>query len=279
MRILTLLAALLAALVLNFSAVPAGDKTKEKQKKDKALILKTFAEEFILLTPGKGKFPESFMMGSEKGGYPSERPARKVTFKGPFAMARYEITQELYEAVMGNNPSKWKGPRNAVELVTWAEANAFCRKATEELRAAKLIEEGEEIRLPTEAEWEYACRAGTTTAFSFGNSLEDIDAYCWYKGNSKGHDPPVGKKEANPWGFYDMHGYNWEWCLDGWQPDYKKAPEDGSAVMAADKDRRVIRGGSWADPADWARSAYREGFPASGKNDTLGFRCVKTKKG
>jgi len=257
------------------ASVHSGDKKKPAEKKDKAVILKTFADEFIALTPGKGKHPESFVMGSEKAGYPSEKPARKVTFRHPFAMAKYEVTQELYEAVMGENPSKWKGPRNAVELVTWAEANAFCQKATKELRASKLIAADEEIRLPTEAEWEYACRAGTSTAFSFGNDIEKIDPFCWYRGNSAGFDPPVGKKEANPWGFYDIHGYNWEWCADGWQPDYKKAPTDGSAVTLAQKGQRVIRGGSWADPADWSRSAYRKGFPADDKNDTLGFRCVK----
>lgn len=277
MRHLLFFSAFLALLSIALPALESGDKPEPK-KKDKAAILKTFAEEFILLTPGKGKYPESFLMGSKKGGNPSERPSRKVTFKSPFALARYEVTQELYEAVMGHNPSKWKGPRNAVELITWEEAKEFCRKASAELRAQKLLEEGEEIRLPTEAEWEYGCRAGTTAAYSFGNSLDDIDAYCWYKGNSKGFDPPVGKKEANPWGFFDMHGYNWEWCQDGWQPDYKKAPADGSAVKEADKNRRVMRGGSWADPADFARSAFRAGHAGDGKNDTLGFRCVKAKK-
>jgi formylglycine-generating enzyme required for sulfatase activity len=266
------------AFLLATPALPQGDKPKAK-KKEKALILKTFGEEFVLLTPGKGKHPESFTMGSEKGGYPSEKPAHKVTFKNSFAMARYEVTQELYEAVMGDNPSKWKGPRNAVELVTWEEANEFCRKATKELIAQKLMDEGDEIRLPSEAEWEYACRAGTATAFSFGNDVDEIDTFCWYKGNSKGHDPPVGKKGANPWGFYDMHGYNWEWCADGWQENYQKATGDGSPVREADKGKRVIRGGSWADPSDFARSAYREGRPAAAKDDTLGFRCVKAKKG
>lgn len=255
----------------------SGEKKKPTEKKDRGLILKTFMEEFIELTPGKGKYPESFTMGSEKGGYPSEKPAHNVTFKYSFAMAKYEVTQELYEAIVGNNPSKWQGPRNAVELVTWEDANEFCRKATKELRKEKLLGEDEEIRLPSEAEWEYACRAGTKTAYSFGNDIEKIDPYCWYKGNSKGFDPPVGKKEANPWGFYDMHGYNWEWCADGYQPTYKNAPDDGSAVKEAEKNRRVIRGGSWADPADYSRSAFRESLPADQKNDTVGFRCVKAK--
>src|SRR5262245_4955391 len=256
--------------------LPAGLDSGEKPKKDKGTILKTFVEEFIVLTPGTKPYPESFVMGSDKRGNQSEKPAHKVTLKGPFALAKYEVTQELYEAVMGNNPSKWKGPRNAVELVTWADANEFCKKATQELRERKLIGEKEEIRLPTEAEWEYACRAGTTTPFSFGADLADIDPYCWYKGNSKGFDPPVGKKAANPWGFYDMHGYNWEWVADGWQPDYKKAPADGSAVVKGEKGMHVIRGGSWADPADHARSAFRMGFAAGEKNDTIGFRCAKT---
>jgi formylglycine-generating enzyme required for sulfatase activity len=258
------------------SSAPSGAKAK---KKDKELILKTFTEEFITLTPGKGAHPESFIMGAAKAGYASEKPAHEVTFKYSFALARYEVTQELYEAVVGHNPSKWKGPRNAVELVSWEDANEFCKKATKELRERKLIGDDEAIRLPSEAEWEYACRAGTKTAFSFGSDLEEIDAFCWYKGNSKGFDPPVGQKAANAWGFFDMHGYNWEWCQDDWQPDYRKAPDDGSAQKDAEKGRRVIRGGSWADPADFARSAFREGRPATAADDTVGFRCVKAKMG
>jgi formylglycine-generating enzyme required for sulfatase activity len=143
----------------------------------KAEILKQFAGEFVKLTPGQGKFPASFTMGSNHKD--DEKPPHKVTFAYPFAMAKYEVTQELYYVVMDENPSKWKGPRNAVEVVSWQQANEFCEQATKALRTAKLIGADETIRLPSEAEWEYACRAGTTTAWSHGDGLDELGVYCW----------------------------------------------------------------------------------------------------
>jgi formylglycine-generating enzyme required for sulfatase activity len=240
-------------------------------------ILKRFIKEFVPLTPGKGKYPASFQMGSGKDGSKKEQPAFKVTFKAPFALARYEVTQELYEAIMGRNPSRWKGPRNSVEMVSWKEANDFCRKVTAELRRRKLLVKDEVIRLPTEAEWEYACRAGSTTLYSFGNSAKELKKHAWYKDNSKGEDPPVGKKRPNAWGLYDMHGYVWEWCLDAWHPNYKGAPTDGSAWEARDAKERVLRGGSWKDDADHCRSGYRHHLTPDQRDDAVGFRCVRSR--
>jgi formylglycine-generating enzyme required for sulfatase activity len=266
---LAMLAAILSA------GIGAGQEMKFPDPTPrKAEILKQFAGEFVLLTPSQGKFPASFIMGSRQND--AEKPPRKVAFAYPFAMAKYEVTQELYHVVMGDNPSKWKGPRNAVEVVSWQQANDFCDKATKELRAAKLIGATETVRLPSEAEWEYACRAGTTTAWSHGDALDDLGVYCWYKANSKGHDPPVGAKKPNPWGLYDMHGYNWEWVADAWAPDYTDAPTDGGPRQLPDVKDRVIRGGSWADAADAARSSARHHVPAATRGDTIGFRCVKT---
>jgi formylglycine-generating enzyme required for sulfatase activity len=240
-------------------------------------ILKLFAEEFVLLTPGKDKFPAEFTMGSSDEKAPaSERPAHKVTFKRPFAIAKYEVTQELYWVVMGNNPAKWQGPRNSVEMVTWAEAVEFCEKVTNELRKRKLIAPNEGIRLPSEAEWEYACRAGTTTTWSFGDNVADIGDYAWYAKNAPGNDPPVGRKKPNPWGLHEMHGYVSEWCLDLAHGSYEeKAPTDGSAWLGAKVPLRVIRGGSFADAPEVQRSAARQFVPADTKNDKIGFRCVK----
>jgi formylglycine-generating enzyme required for sulfatase activity len=198
-----------------------------------------------------------------------------VTFKSEFAIGKYEVTQELYEAVIGKNPSKWKGTRNSVEMVSWDDANEFCRKVTLELRERKLLKENEVIRLPSEAEWEYACRAGSKAAYSFGDKVDDLKDYAWYKANSKGEDPPVGKKKPNEWGVYDMHGYVWEWCSDTWHKNYEGAPTDGSAWMTHDEKEHVIRGGSWADDAESARSAFRAHKPADHRSDTIGFRCVR----
>src|SRR5262249_50655575 len=160
----------LVAVLAAFGAVPGPSAPRSKDD-----ILKLFHDEFVTLTPGAGKFPAKFTLGSGGDAPKEEQPAHEVTFSHSFhevtfshsfALAKYEVTQELYEAVMGKNPSKWKGPRNSVEMVSWEEANEFCRKATDELRTRKLLGADEVIRLPSEAEWEYACRAGTKTAYS-----------------------------------------------------------------------------------------------------------------
>jgi formylglycine-generating enzyme required for sulfatase activity len=176
---------------------------------------------------------------------------------------------------MGKNPSKWRGRRNSVEMVNWEEANTFCRKVTDLLRTQKLIGAREVVRLPSEAEWEYTCRAGTKTAYSFGDSEADLGLYAWFKGNAAGNDPPVGRKKPNPWGLYDMHGYVWEWCADAWSPTHKGASAGGAPRSDPDQKDRVIRGGSWADPAGSARSAFRDHRPLTTRSDAIGFRCVR----
>jgi formylglycine-generating enzyme required for sulfatase activity len=250
-------------------AQPAPDTDK---------LLQRFLEEFVPLTPGQGKFPATFLMGSDKGAPAEEQPAHKVTLAYPFAIAKYEVTQELYAAIIGNNPSRWKGPRNSVEMVNWDEAQEFCRRITLELRKRKLIAGDEAIRLPSEAEWEYACRAGTATRFSFGDDVKDLGDFAWFTGNAKGNDPPVGVKKPNPWGLYDMHGYVWEWCLDAWRADYQNAPADGSPVQADKAKKRTIRGGAWTEPADSCRSAFRVGAPVETRSAAIGLRCLRTKK-
>ncbi len=254
-------------------AAALGFQPGDPARKD--AMLRRFTEEFVLLTPGKGHFPDSFVLGSDGVAPESEKPAVKITFRASFALARYEVTQELYEAIMGRTPSRWKGPRNSVEMVSWEEANDFCGKVTQELRRRKLLGEKEIIRLPSEAEWEYACRAGTTSRYSFGDREEDLKDHAWFKGNSKGEDPPVGKKKPNAWGLYDMHGYVWEWCADAWQPTHKGASIEGLPRVSATEKDRVLRGGSWADPAEACRSASRQHKPLDYRSDTVGFRCVR----
>jgi formylglycine-generating enzyme required for sulfatase activity len=251
---------------------PLPDPTPRKD-----VILKMFADEFVTITPGKGKFPESFMMGTTKGGHENERPAHKVTFKYSFAMAKYEVTQELYRVVAGNNPAQFQGLRNGIDKVTWPEANLFAERATMLMRARKLIAADERIRLPSEAEWEYCCRAGTTTAWSFGDDVAELGKYSWFKENSAKEDPPVGKKLPNAWGLYDMHGYVWEWCLDPWHPNYDDAPTDGSPRQRGDSKDRVLRGGAYPDPPDLQRSAYRHHMPPDTRSGAIGFRCLKDK--
>lgn len=162
--------ALIAIISVSFASTWAEDKPAN----DADALLKTFVDEFVAVTPGVGKFPSSFQMGSKEAG--EEQPQHKVTFQYNFAIAKYEVPQNLYQAVMGNNPSRWKGPRNSVEMMSWKDANDFCHKVTTSLRAKSLITQDEVIRLPTEAEWEYCCRAGTTTRYSFGNEIESSDS-------------------------------------------------------------------------------------------------------
>jgi formylglycine-generating enzyme required for sulfatase activity len=250
----------------------AAEPKKKPPPRGKEEALKLFVEEFVRITPGKGKHPASFVMGSPGDAPAAEKPPTRVTL-APFAIARYEVTQELYLAVTGKDPSKWKGPRNSVEMVSWADAVNFCKKVTADLRERKLIAANEVIRLPSEAEWEYACRAGTTTPYSFGG-LDKIGEHAWYKDNSKGYDPPVGAKKPNPWGLYDMHGYIWEWCADSWHPGHKGASATGKPRVKKGEKGRVLRGGSWADPANACRSAYRRRASVDFRSDKVGFRCV-----
>jgi len=251
---------------------------------DLEALLKRFADEFVAITPGEKPFPAKHLLGSDSGP-PSEHPRYEVQLS-PFAIAKYEVPQNLYEAVMGVNPSKWKGPRNSVEMMTWSEAVDFCHKSTQLLRERKLIGAKEEIRLPTEAEWEYACRAGTNTAYSFGDAIRRdtdppkknsiLDEFAWYTGNAAGNDPPVGALKPNPWGLYDMHGYLWEFTADAWTENHRGAPGNGAARPPKNGDQSVtIRGGSWKDPADALKSSSRKAFAQTAKDDAVGFRCVR----
>ncbi len=257
-------------------------------------LLKTFVSEFVEISPGTGPFPKTFRQG---GNLPAEQPVRDVTLSTPFAIAKYEVPQNLYEAVMGTNPSRWKGPRNSAESMTFGDAREFCRRVTERLRAAGLIAADEVIRLPTESEWEYCCRAGTTTPYSFGERAQaegdvapqasQLNDYAWHTGNAAGNDPEVGVLKPNPWGLYDMHGYLWEFCSDAWHPDYQSAPTDGSARdssppngNAADSRppaRRVLRGGSWKDDFTRLQSSTRRAVAEDSRDDAIGFRCVRSR--
>ena len=241
---------------------------------DQLQLLELFQSEFISVTPGKGKFPASFLMGRAEGGRVNERPVHKVTFDYQFQVARYEVPQDLWEGVMGSNPSRWKGKRNSVEMLSFAEAQEFCKKATVLMRQAKLIKQDEQIRLPTEAEWEYCARAGTTTVYSFGDDVASLDDYGWHTGNAAGNDPPGGAKKPNAWGLYDFHGYLWEWCLDSAHDSYQGAPADGGAWVKKDSKQQVLRGGSWKDKADLLTSSYRHVLPGSARDDAVGLRCV-----
>ncbi len=236
-------------------------------------VLTIFRSEFVPIEVGSDGFASEFMRGRD-GGPSSEGPASRVRFETPFSVAAYEVHQNLWTAVMGRNPSRWQGARNSVEMVSFDAARTFCARATALLRAAGLIAADEVVRLPSEAEWEYCARAGTTTTYSFGDGEEDLTNFGWYRGNAKGNDPPVGAKLPNPWQLYDVHGYLWEWCEDVWHDTHDGAPVDGSARHASGGSQRVLRGGSWKDSAVGCTSTARRGAPRDLRDDAVGFRCV-----
>ena len=205
----------------------------------------------------------TFTMGEEH----YSQKAHQVTLTQAFELGVYEVTQEQYEKVMGTNPSNFKSPQNPVEKVSWDDAVEFCRKLSE-LPAEKKA--GYVYRLPTEAEWEYACRAGTKTTYSFGDSDSELGDYAWYNENSGNTTHPVGQKKPNRWGLYDMHGNVWEWCQD-WYGDYPSGAVT-DPTGAASGSRRVLRGGSSTFQTSLIRSANRYGLQPVNRTHLNGFR-------
>jgi formylglycine-generating enzyme required for sulfatase activity len=208
-----------------------------------------------------------FLMGSDESDY--EKPQHQVKVNS-FAIGKYPVTQAQYEAVMGTNPSYFKNnPQNPVEDVSWNDAKAFCQKLSRIT--------GKTYRLPTEAEWEYACRAGTTTRYYFGDDANQLGDYAWYYENSNRTTHPVGQKKPNGWGLYDMSGNVWEWCEDDWHNSYAGAPNDGTAWIDNDnrsQSRKCLRGGSWNNYPNSCRSAIRLRFVPVIHYFNLGFRVV-----
>jgi formylglycine-generating enzyme required for sulfatase activity len=203
-----------------------------------------------------------FMMGNNS--------KHLVTITKPFHLGAFEVTQEQYEKVTGKNPSHYKGPNNPVENVSWDDAVEFCRKLSQ---LPKEKAAGHVYRLPTEAEWEYACRAGTTTAFSFDDDASQLGQYAWFDENSGTTTHPVGGKKPNPWGLYDMHGNVWEWCQD-WHGEYPSEPVTDPTGPTTGS-YRVFRGGRWVSVARYCQSGNRDRFYPSLRDSGLGFRVAR----
>ena len=213
------------------------------EKLDKGITL-----EMVSLPAGQ------FLMGSpdsDPDASDFEKPQHQVQVNS-FAIGKYPITQAQYEAVMRINPSEFENnPQNPVEQVSWDDAQAFCQKLSEIT--------GKTYRLPTEAEWEYACRAGTTTRYYFGDNDNQVGDYAWYSGNSQNKTHPVGQKRPNAWGLYDMSGNVCEWCADTWHGNYK--PSTAITWLTDDncsQPEKCLRGGSWGFYLSYCRSAYRQ---------------------
>ena len=210
----------------------------------------------------------SFEMGSND--YDGEKPPHRVSIKS-FALGKYEVTQGQWKAVMGSNPSSFEecGDNCPVEQVSWDDIQQYIQK----LNASS----GQQYRLPSEAEWEYAARAGSNGKWSFGNDDAQLGQYAWYGSNSGSKTHAAGGKLPNAFGLHDMHGNVWEWVQDYYHDSYSGAPSDGSAwVAGGDQGRRVFRGGGWLiDPAI-LRSAIRGRYTPDGRNNDIGFRLART---
>ncbi len=213
--------------------------------------------------------PGVFWMGSpedEEGRFASEGPRHLVSIDSGFWMFDTPCTQGLWEAVMGENPSQFKGPDRPVESVSWSQCQEFLTAINSRL-------EGFELSLPSEAQWEYACRAGTETA----RYSENLDAVAWYSENGGNETQSVAGKEANSFGLYDMLGNVWEWCADVWLRDYSEISR-WSQVESASA-HRVFRGGSWYADARYLRASYRFFDMPSDRTRSLGFRCAEFRPG
>lgn len=231
-----------------------------------------------------------FEMGSAQSGEPDETPHR--VYVSPFYMDRYEVTQEDYERLMGKNPSHWKRPKNPVEQIRWPAAIEYCNARSRQdglqpaydLQTGQCDFEADGYRLPTEAEWEYAARAGTSTEYSFGDDPAQLGRYAWFKRSCPLRRPsPVGQREPNPWGLFDMYGNVCEWCNDWYQKDYYAESPQRDPRGPKTGEARVLRGGSWNSKAEECRSAYRlyedpvyrDICFARDVSGLIGFRCVK----
>jgi len=248
----------------------ARRKAEEEKLKETKSAIKRFTLEFtnslgmkfVLIPAG------TFMMGSppDEINRRDDENLHKVTISKPFSLQTTQVTQGQWKGVMGNNPSGFEtcGDNCPVESVSWDDAQEFILKLNQ-------MERTDKYRLPDKAEWEYACRAGSTTRYYFGDDEAELGKYAWYSKNSVGTHP-VGQKKPNAWGLYDMHGNVWEWCQD-WYGEYTGSVTDPKGPKSGEG--RVLRGGSWFNNARGLRSAYRHRLGPGYRDDSIGFRIAR----
>ena len=279
-----ILSALLCAVTLAILPAAGCERTEPPAGADAPTVITTPSGVAMVRLPGGW-----FTMGSGAEDQVDEPPHR--IWVSPFDIDRFEVTQAEYEKAIGTNPAKWKDPANPVEQIRWAQAAGYCnaRSKREGLtpaydpksRARDVAADG--YRLPTEAEWEYACRAGTTAAYPFGDDPSRLRRYAWFKGNKRLGPQPVGTREPNPWGLYDTCGNVWEWCHDFYAEDYYARSPERDPVGPPSGKNRVLRGGCWNSRPNLCRAAYRN-HEDPGYTDVcfgadvhgfVGFRCVR----
>lgn len=243
---------------------PVQKKKKKALPHLKSICDGEFLPELIILPGGEFEMGCSF--------YSAESPARKVSV-ATFAIGKYPVTQRQWTHLMGSNPSWFSDGDQAdscpVEQVTWDDAQEYIAAINKKTKRKKM-----KYRLPTEAEWEYACRANSVSQWHFGNAVSQLGKYAWYYGNSEARTHPVGEKKPNEFGLHDMHGNVWEWCEDRWHKDYVQAPANAIAWDTGTTDDRVVRGGSWLNLASNTRSTQRNLKSSDLFFNNFGFRLA-----
>ena len=238
----------------------------------KAQILEKEIEEVIKNQEAIIPNSKRFMMGSNE--HSDEQPVHEVVINYDFEIAKYPVTFEEYDLFCEDTGREkpddegWGRGKRPVINVSWNDAKEYCKWISKKT--------GENYRLPTEAEWEYSCRAGTTTKWSFGNDEKELGKYVWYNKNSGSKTHPVGEKLPSPWGLYDMHGNVWEWCEDDWVDNYSNTPTDGKPNISEKSEGKILRGASWSNDAFYTRSADRFRLNPQFRYGFVGFRLLRT---
>ena len=254
--------ALISAAAL-FTSVDVQSQNPAGEPKDLSVDLGGGVRmDFVLISPG------AFVMGSEKG-KEDQKPLAKVTLTKPFYLGKFEVTQEQWQSIMHTNPSNWKGTNLPAERISWDDCQIFAAKLGEKVP-------GYRFSLPTEAQWEYACRAGTTTEYSCGDTDTNLLDFAWFVPAANRTTHPVGEKKPNPWGLHDIHGNVWEWCQDwyGPYPGGELTDPTGPATGSS----RVIRGGSWSHRSSDLTSAFRLKFRSDFRFLSIGARMAAVPK-
>jgi formylglycine-generating enzyme required for sulfatase activity len=250
------------SIVLLATAGTANSETENRPKELTVDVGGGVKLEMVLIPAGE------FMMGtpnSDQDTLADEQPQHRVRITKPFYLGKYLVTQEQWQAVMGSNRSYFKGPKNPVESVSWENCQVFLKRLRDQVG-------GGEFQLPTEAQWEYTCRAGSTTKYYFGDKQSELGEYAWYRQNSHGNTHPVGEKKPNAWGLYDMYGNVWEWCADRYSDGYYAHSPTDDPTGPSEGTGRAIRGASWDAPASRPRSARRAVFGPNRWDYVLGLR-------
>ncbi len=265
-------------MLLTFSAILGCKHSKDTETLPQVMMTHTGVE-IVLIAGGW------FQMGSKEGPV-DESPIHKV-WVSPFWIDRYEVIQDQFKKFQLPDPSHFKNPKNPLDQINWTDAALYCNERSRAEGLQPCYDEktwqcnfqANGYRLPTEAEWEYACRAGTTTKFNFGNDQRMLNTYSWFAENSSGKTHPVGQKKPNPWGLYDMYGNVAEWCNDYYSKSYYKEGPEKDPKGPANGKERVLRGGAWNSASDSCRSGYRASDPSINDtclaSDAIGFRCVR----